>query len=64
MRAIHVNRVLRELRTSGVMTLRNSRMVLADVAKLTAIAGFDDSYLHRRTTASNDYSAHRDTDRG
>jgi CRP-like cAMP-binding protein len=49
---IHVNRVLRELRSSGVMTLRSGRVVIADVAKLTAIAGFDDSYLHRRTTAS------------
>jgi len=45
---IHVNRVLRKLRISGVMTLIGGNLVIADVAKLAFVAGFDDNYLHRR----------------
>jgi CRP-like cAMP-binding protein len=45
---IHVNRVLRTLRMSGVMTLSGGDLVIADIAKLVAVAGFDDNYLHRR----------------
>ncbi len=49
---IHVNRVLRKLRISGVMTLSGGSLVIADIAKLAAIAGFDDNYLHRRLDAA------------
>ncbi len=45
---IHVNRVLRKLRLSGVMSLSGGALVVADIAKLAAVAGFDDNYLHRR----------------
>jgi len=45
---IHVNRVLRKLRISGVMTLSGGALVIADIAKLAVVAGFDDNYLHRR----------------
>jgi CRP-like cAMP-binding protein len=45
---IHVNRVLRKLRVSGVMSLSRGSLVIADVAKLALVAGFDDNYLHRR----------------
>jgi CRP-like cAMP-binding protein len=45
---IHVNRVLRKLRLSGVMTLKGGSLVIADAAQLAAVAGFDDTYLHRR----------------
>jgi CRP-like cAMP-binding protein len=48
---IHVNRVLRKLRISGVMTLSGGVVAIADVAKLAAIAGFDDNYLHRGINA-------------
>jgi CRP-like cAMP-binding protein len=46
--AIHVNRVLRKLRISGVMTLSGGNLMIADIGKLAAVAGFDDNYLHRR----------------
>jgi CRP-like cAMP-binding protein len=49
---IHVNRVLRKLRLSGVMTLIGGNLVIADVAKLATVAGFDDNYLHRRISAA------------
>jgi CRP-like cAMP-binding protein len=49
---IHVNRVLRKLRLSGVMTLSGGALVIADIAKLAAVAGFDDTYLHHRLSVA------------
>jgi CRP-like cAMP-binding protein len=46
--AVHVNRVLRKLRLSGVMELTAGSLIIADIAKLAEVAGFDDNYLHRR----------------
>ena len=48
MTAVHLNRVLRELRSRGAMTLNRGSLVLNDLPKLVRIAGFDDNYLHRR----------------
>lgn len=48
MTAVHLNRVLRELRSTGAMTLNRGSLVLTDLPKLVRIAGFDDNYLHRR----------------
>jgi CRP-like cAMP-binding protein len=48
---IHVNRVLGRLRLGGAMTLSGGNLVIADIAKLAAVAGFDDNYLHRRLGA-------------
>ncbi len=45
---IHVNRVLRKLRIGGMVSLSGGRLVIADIAKLAAVAGFDDNYLHQR----------------
>jgi CRP-like cAMP-binding protein len=45
---IHVNRVLRKLRIGGVMSITGGVLVIADIAKLATVAGFDDNYLHRR----------------
>jgi len=45
---IHVNRVLRKLRISGVMTLDQGALVITDISNLAAVAGFDDNYLHGR----------------
>ena len=45
---VHVNRVLRKLRLSGVMSLSEGVLVVSDIAALAAVAGFDDNYLHRR----------------
>ena len=49
---IHVNRVLRQLRINGVMTLIGGNLAIADIDALVAIAGFDDGYLHRRLDAA------------
>lgn len=46
--AVHVNRVLRKLRLAGTMHLKSGSLLIEDAAKLAEVAGFDDSYLHRR----------------
>lgn len=48
---VHVNRVLRRLRLSGAMDLGAGVLMISDVGKLAAVAGFDDNYLHRRLIA-------------
>lgn len=48
---VHVNRVLRKLRTEGVMELGRGKLIIADPKKLSRIAGFHDNYLHRRVNA-------------
>ena len=47
---VHVNRVLRKLRLAGIMELGAGTLVIADVAQLARVAGFDDNYLHRRVS--------------
>jgi CRP-like cAMP-binding protein len=46
--AVHLNRVLKELRLSGAMTLQRGSLLISDPTKLVQIAGFDENYLHRR----------------
>jgi CRP-like cAMP-binding protein len=48
MTAVHLNRVVKELRNSGAMTVERGSIVLSDLPHLVRIAGFDDNYLHRR----------------
>lgn len=48
MTPVHLNRVLKELRLSGAMTLERGSLVITDPTKLVQIAGFDENYLHRR----------------
>ncbi|MFC3711674.1 Crp/Fnr family transcriptional regulator [Sphingoaurantiacus capsulatus] len=48
MTPVHLNRVLKELRLKGAMTLKRGSLVVTDPSKLVQIAGFDDNYLHRR----------------
>ena len=43
--AIHVNRVLRELRELGLITIREHRVAITDLLGLTSLAGFDSDYL-------------------
>ena len=50
---VHVNRVLKKLRLSGVMSLSGGTLVVSDIAGLAAVAGFDDNYLHRRILRKN-----------
>ncbi|MAC11690.1 MAG: Crp/Fnr family transcriptional regulator [Sphingorhabdus sp.] len=44
----HVSRVLRKLRSAGVMELIDDELVIADVDKLMEIAGFDHHYLQSK----------------
>ena len=48
MTPVHLNRVVKELRTSGAMTLQRGFLIIEDPEKLIRIAGFDENYLHRR----------------
>ncbi len=48
MTAVHINRVLKELRLAGAMALKRGSVTILDPAKLIHIAGFDENYLHRR----------------
>ncbi len=48
MTAVHINRVLKELRMLGVMALKRGSVTLLEPEKLIQIAGFDENYLHRR----------------
>ncbi len=48
MTAVHINRVLRELRLDGAMEIRRGSLLIRDPGKLVQIAGFDENYLHRR----------------
>lgn len=43
---IHVSRILRDLRTSGLIRLKDRRLHVPDVARLQAFCDFDPTYLH------------------
>lgn len=44
---VHVNRVIQELRRSGVLELRKHAVSIRDLPRLMQIADFDDLYLHQ-----------------
>lgn len=48
MTAVHINRVLKELRLAGTMSLKRGSVTILDPVRLVQIAGFDENYLHRR----------------
>lgn len=48
MTPVHLNRVLKQLRLHGAMTLKRGSLTITDPLKLAQIAGFDENYLHRR----------------
>lgn len=48
MTAVHINRVLKELRIAGALALKRNSATILDPVKLVQIAGFDENYLHRR----------------
>ena len=48
MTPVHLNRVMKELRKSGAMTLQRGSLIIEDPVQLIRIAGFDENYLHRR----------------
>ena len=43
--AVHLNRVLRQLREKGLMTVKDNRVVIDDVTGLVNLAGYDNAYL-------------------
>jgi CRP-like cAMP-binding protein len=43
--AVHVNRVLRQLREEGLVTFQKHRVVFGDFDRLSKLAGFDTGYL-------------------
>lgn len=45
---VHVNRVLKVLKTAEVMELNRGSLKIINSAKLAEIAGFDGNYLHER----------------
>ena len=46
MTPVHLNRCLRELRDAGLVTFRNGKVELHDLAGLAGEAQFDSTYLH------------------
>ena len=48
MTPVHLNRVLKELRVTGAMTLQRGSLHIVSPDELIRIAGFDENYLHRR----------------
>jgi CRP-like cAMP-binding protein len=43
---VHINRTVRELRESGLVTWRGSQITIKDWGRLAALAQFDPTYLH------------------
>jgi len=43
---VHVNRTLQAMRRAGLITLKNTLLVIKDVERLKAFADFDPAYLH------------------
>ena len=46
---VHVNRVLKHLRTKGLVTVFERSVHIPDVAKLKDYAGFNPNYLHQQS---------------
>ena len=46
--AIHVNRVLRELREEGLVTVKKGKVLIHDLPRLKKLAGFQGGYLDSR----------------
>jgi CRP-like cAMP-binding protein len=44
--SVHVNRSLQALRQDGLIRSEKGRLVVTDIARLSAAAGFDPAYLH------------------
>ncbi|MFC3070900.1 Crp/Fnr family transcriptional regulator [Phenylobacterium soli] len=44
--AVHVNRIVQDLREAGLIKWRSGRLRILDVAGLESLAGFNPSYLH------------------
>ena len=54
--AVHVNRVLMEMRHTGLVTFRAQRVTIHDHDALRSVAGFDPAYLHLDGTVALPHS--------
>jgi DNA-binding transcriptional regulator LsrR (DeoR family) len=43
---VHLNRVLRQIRLTGMITLRGHTVTIPDVERLNSFADFNPNYLH------------------
>ena len=57
MTPVHINRVLQSLRRQGAVELQRGTLRIHQPVVLTRIAGFDDSYLHRRQRSTSGEAA-------
>ncbi|WP_106476872.1 Crp/Fnr family transcriptional regulator [Phytohalomonas tamaricis] len=48
MTVVHTNRVIQKLRSEGLITLQNKRLVIHDWERMVAFAEFNPNYLHRQ----------------
>jgi CRP-like cAMP-binding protein len=55
--AVHVNRVLQELRANGLIVLSGGSLTVQDWTGLKELAGFDPSYLHLSPDVERDATA-------
>ena len=46
MTTVHVNRSMQRLRKDGLIATKDGKMTILDFARLAAVAGFDEVYLH------------------
>ncbi len=60
--AIHVNRVLRQLRERQLMTLRRGKVVIHDVVALKQLAGFEDQHRNQNARSLGRAQKHVRTD--
>jgi CRP-like cAMP-binding protein len=44
---VHANRVIKQLRSDGILDLNRGRVIIFDEARLIELAEFDDRYLHQ-----------------
>jgi CRP-like cAMP-binding protein len=58
--AIHVNRVIRQLREQGLASIGRRRIAIPDVSALTAVAKFDGHFLSAGTLSWGSPSPRRD----
>ncbi|MBY9064379.1 Crp/Fnr family transcriptional regulator [Sphingomonas yunnanensis] len=48
MTPVHINRMLRDLRTRDIISMRRGSISILNPSALASVAGFDENYLHRR----------------
>lgn len=59
MTSVHVNRTLQKLRSDGLITFANKRLVVIDPARLKRAARFESNYLHLERTDRETDVSHR-----